>query len=1284
MGAVCPNGSARACTREGRGTPFGFAARGRPVSGVDIRRIGGTAPPAIRPAVFVELCVTTPFSFGHGASHSWELITTAYAQGYDAIGCADRNTLAGAVRMHLHGKEAGLRPLIGCRLVLEDAPDIVVYPRDRSAYGRLTRLLTLGKNRLEGAKPVPGARVDGRCRLWLTDLAEHARGLAMIAVPGSDLDAFGRALSPLCAALPELEYVAAARLHRGDDRARINRLDAMARLHGLSIIATSDVRYHHPSRRPLADVITCIDHRVTIREAGTVLESNGERHLRSPGEMARLFAEWPHAVAASRALADGIRFSLDDLAYHYPDEPVPPGKSADEHLGDLTWRGADWRYPGGVPDRVRETLCEELRLIAKLGYAHYFLTVHDIVAWAREQGILCQGRGSAANSAVCFCIGITNVDPAEHKLLIARFISEKRGEPPDIDVDFEHERREEVIQYVYKRYGRHRAALAATVIHYRPRMAIREVGRVMGLSEDVTAAIAKTVWGSWGTEIVDKHMREAGLNPDDPHLKRTVKLASELIGMPRHLSQHVGGFVLTQGPLIETAPTLWGAMPDRTFIEWDKDDLDAVGLMKVDVLALGMLTCIAKAFALMVAHKGIDLDLAALPREDRATYDMLCEADSLGVFQVESRAQMAMLPRLRPRRFYDLVIEVAIVRPGPIQGDMVHPYLKRRDALRDGTITEVAYPTPGPDHPQDELKTILGRTLGVPIFQEQAMAIAMTAAEFDGDEANELRKAMATFRSRGTIEELQDKMIGRMIARGYDEGFARQCFDQIKGFGEYGFPESHAASFAHLVYVSSWIKCHHPDAFCAALLNSQPMGFYAPAQIVRDARAHGVWVLPPDVNHAHWDCTLEPQTEDSGDGGGSGDDGTGGIVRSPRPVPGGSRNDPPTAAPRPWYGPAPRPPVRFAVRLGLRMVGGLDEASAHRIVAAREAGPLEGVLDARERAKLDRRSLRLLASADAFQSCGLSRRQALWDARTVRDAPALPLFSGEPVGGGDANAAPPLPAPSLSAPSVPALPVPPGPVPPRARGVPDEGADVPYSLPPMPPSEEVVADYQTTRLSLRAHPLTFLRAHYAAQGLVRSSDMVGASGRMKRLDRGARGSRPVEVAGLVLVRQRPGSAKGVCFLTLEDEAGPINVVVWPTMMEANRRTVMASRLLRVRGRVQTGDGVVHLVAERLVDDSALLSRLSDAEGLARALDQQLARADHVARPLPAKWQAPPDAGMPPARRVEDTCRESPYRESAYRGDACGSEGRPAYARPSEPRRVHPRDAVIIPPAREFR
>ncbi|EYD76271.1 DNA polymerase III alpha subunit [Rubellimicrobium mesophilum DSM 19309] len=723
--------------------------------------------------------------------------------------------------------------------------------------------------------------------------------------------------------LPTLRHVAASHLYRGADRARINALDSMAAREGLSILATNDVLYHVASRRPLQDVMACIREKVRLDEAGFLLEPNSERHLKSPQEMARLFAEWPNALRATREVADACAFSLEELAYEYPREVIPEGSTPQEHLERLTWEGAARRYEGDVPAPVRATIRKELAMIAKLDIARYFLTIHDIIRFAREGDgsgepwtpILCQGRGSAANSAVCYVLGITAVDPAAHQLLFERFISEERKEPPDIDVDFEHERREEVIQHIYGKYGRDRAGLCATVIHYRPRSAIREVGKVMGLSEDVTGALARTVWGSWGSELAERNVKEAGLDLSDPLLRRAVKLASELIGMPRHLSQHVGGFILTERPLTETVPIGNGAMPDRSFIEWDKDDIDALGILKVDILALGMLTCIRKAFDLVAAHHGHRYDLATVPQEDPLTYAMLSRGDSIGVFQVESRAQMNMLPRLRPHTFYDLVIEVAIVRPGPIQGDMVHPYLRRRSGQE-----AVAFPAPAPPHPPDELKAILGRTLGVPIFQEQAMRIAIEAAEFTPAEANELRKAMATFRSKGQIGRLEGMMVGRMVRRGYDEGFAKRCFDQIKGFGEYGFPESHAASFALLVYVSAWLKRHFPAAFGAALLNSQPMGFYAPAQIVRDMREHGVEVRAPDVNHSDWDTTLVP-------------DGQGGV----------------------------------AVRLGLRAIGGFPEAAASRLLKARDE-PFRDLPDLHRRAGLSSAWIRRLAEADAMHS----------------------------------------------------------------------------------------------------------------------------------------------------------------------------------------------------------------------------------------------------------------------------------------------------------------------------
>ncbi|MEM8536688.1 MAG: error-prone DNA polymerase, partial [Pseudomonadota bacterium] len=783
------------------------------------RRLDGDDFPPNPRAPFVELGLTTCFSFLRGASDAVDLAATAWALGYDAIGCADLNTMAGVVRLHAEATRAKMRPVIGCRLQLVSGEAFLAYPRDRAAYGRLCRLLSKGKmHDVDGQWQAKGA-----CDITLDDLATHSDGVQLIAVPGADLDHFAAGLPRLKRALPTLRHIAASYLYRGDDRARINRLDALARASGISILATNDVHYHAPERRPLQDVMTCILHKTTIQKAGYLLDANAERHLKSPAQMVQLFAEWPHAIRASRDIADACDFNLTELAYEYPRETVPAGFTPQAYLEMLTWKGAAQRYPEGVPDDIKAVLGKELALIEKLDIAQYFLTIQQVVNFARYESkppILCQGRGSAANSAVCYVLGITAVDPNKNDLLFERFLSEERREPPDIDVDFEHERREEVIQHIYDKYGRDRAALCATVIHYRPRMAVREVGKVMGLSEDITTALAKTIWWSWGREIGEKEAAEAGLDLRDPLMARTIKLADQMIGMPRHLGQHVGGFILTEKALIETVPVGNGAMPERSFIEWDKDDIDELRMLKVDVLALGMLTCIRKAFDLIDAHHGQRFTLATVPQEDPAVYDMLCRGDSLGTFQVESRAQMNMLPRMKPRKFYDLVIQVAIVRPGPIQGDMVHPYLRRRSG-KEATD----YPSPGPGHDPDELRKVLGRTLGVPIFQEQAMKIAMVAAEFSPDEANQLRKAMATFRSKGRIEEFEEMMVGRMVARGYDPEFAARCFNQIKGFGYYGFPESHAASFAHLVYVSSWIKCHYPDVFCAALLNSQPMGF---------------------------------------------------------------------------------------------------------------------------------------------------------------------------------------------------------------------------------------------------------------------------------------------------------------------------------------------------------------------------------------------------------------------------------------------------------------------------
>jgi len=1062
----------------------------------------GMPPPPVTPSAYVELGVSSPFSFLRSASDAIELVLVALTQGYDAIGIADRNTLAGVVRMHSACKGAGLKPLIGCRLDLSDAPSLLAYPVDRDGYGRLSRLLSLGKMRAD----------KGECTLLLDDVAAHSQSIAFIAWPQDDLDAFEANLPRLRDALTSLRHVAASWLYRGNDNARIERLERIACRHGCTILATNDVHYHAPDRRPLQDVVTCIREKVTIANAGYLLNPNAERHLKPPAEMARLFARWPHAISATREFADALHFSLDELRYEYPRESVPDSKSPQQYLEQLTWEGAAQRWPDGVPDKVLKQLRHELALIEKLDFARYFLTVHDIVAYARslDPPILCQGRGSAANSAVCYCLGITAVDPATSDLLFERFISEERREPPDIDVDFEHERREEVIQHIYEKYGRDRAGIAATVIHYRPRSAIREVGKVMGLSEDVCGALASTIWGHMEAELEEGRANDAGLDLSDPHLKRTIKLAEQLVGMPRHLSQHVGGFILTERPLTETVPIGNGAMDDRTFIEWDKDDIDELGILKIDVLALGMLTCIRKCFNLVREHHGEEWSLATIPQEVPEVYDMLCRGDSLGVFQVESRAQMNMLPRLKPRCFYDLVIEVAIVRPGPIQGDMVHPYLKRRSGKEP-----VTFPCPDPAHGEpDELEKILGRTLGVPIFQEQAMKIAIDAARFTAEEANQLRKAMATFRSKGKIETLEEKMVGRMVERGYDPDFAQRCFDQIKGFGEYGFPESHAASFAHLVYVSSWLRWKYPAAFACALLNSQPMGFYAPAQIVRDAREHGVEVREVDVNHSHWDCTLQ-------DG---------------------------------------------ALRLGLRQVDGLHREAADRVVARR---PYATVEELRSRGQVPVHAIQRLAAADAFRSMGLDRRAALWDSRALKAAPDLPLFAYA-----------------------------------EER---DEGTEeTPAQLPAMPLAEHVISDYQTIRLSLKAHPMHFLRAHYAAQKFVTAAQL-------KSLKDGRR----VSMAGVVLIRQRPGTSKGVVFITIEDETGIANLVVWPAVFDKQRKIVMGARLMAVHGVVQRDPDseVIHVIAARLEDHTAMLSRLSDDSLLPSTLE----KADHA-----GSWGRPPN------------------------------------------------------------
>ncbi|MBL8665007.1 MAG: DNA polymerase III subunit alpha, partial [Candidatus Odyssella sp.] len=943
---------------------------------------------------------------------------------------------------------------------------------------------------------------------------------------------------------PGRAYLAAQCLHRGDDEARLAALARLSADTGLPLVATNDVHYHVSERRPLQDVLTCIREHVTLDEAGFRLFANAERHLKSPAEMARLFAACPDAVARSAEIAERIRFSLDELRYEYPVEPVPDGRTGQQELERLAWIGAEERYPRGVPEKVKAQIAHELALIAQLDYAPYFLTVHDIVREAKARGILCQGRGSAANSAVCYALGITAVDPGRVDLLFERFVSAERKEPPDIDVDFEHERREEIIQYVYGKYGRDRAGLAATVISYRGRSAIREVGKALGLSLDTVDRLAKSIWG-WGEEDIDDEAMIAmgfPLSPSDAQRRRgegergegsgvdsevirrnsddaaaipsspapspppdaqhrrgegermrlALRLAKELHGFPRHLSQHVGGFVITKSRLDEVVPIENAAMENRTVVEWDKDDLDALGILKIDVLGLGMLTCIRKGFELLRAHYGKPYDLATVPAEDPAVYDMLCRADSIGVFQVESRAQMSMLPRLAPREFYDLVIEVAIVRPGPIQGDMVHPYLRRREGLET-----VAFPS-------KELEAVLGKTLGVPLFQEQAMKIAIVAAGFTPSEADKLRRAMATFRRSGTIGYFRDKMIGGMLARGYERGFAERCFQQIEGFAEYGFPESHAASFALLVYVSAWMKCHYPAVFAAALLNSQPMGFYAPAQIVRDARDHGVEVRPVDVNRSGWDNALEPGTHG------------------------------------------------FALRLGFRQVKGLGEEPMNRLVAARG----NGFPDPRtvwRRTGLAPKTLERLAEADAFASMGLTRREALWAVRILGPAP-LPLFA--------------------------------------AAQEDEQANDPPAALPAMTLGEEIVEDYTSIHLSLRAHPLELLRPALEPRRVTPNTALSAVAD-----------GRRVTVAGLVIVRQRPGTAKGVIFMTLEDEAAICNVIVWPHVFERLRPIVMGARLILVKGTLQREGIVTHVVADDLEDLSPLLDTLR-------------ARDDPNARPTP--------------------------------------------------------------------
>ena len=1090
---------------------------------------------------YAELCVTTNFTFLTGASHPEELITRAVELGLAAIAITDRNSVAGVVRAYSALKElARLRdeaqttpqagPVIrsqrvtdhssrqtvphftgdtaapaisdaplprlipGARLVLTDsAVQWVALPTDLAAWSRLTRMLSVGKRRAP----------KGDCYLTRADLEDWGKGMILIALPPDPMELAPNGANPradliaLSRRFPGQCFIGAAPVYDGRDQPRLDRLAALSQTLGLPLVALGDVLMHRAARRPLADVLTCLRLGITIDDIGTRRLANGERRLKPGAEMARLFHRYPAALRRTVEIADRCAFRLNDLRYQYPDE-AQGGETAQNRLERLTRDGLQWRYPNGASPKIIARVEKELTLIREIDYAPYFLTVHDIVQFARSEGILCQGRGSAANSVVCYLLGITEVPPESITLIFERFISKERGEPPDIDVDFEHERREEVIQWIYARYGRDRAGLTATVIHFRSRAAIREVGKVMGLSQDVVARLSGQIWGWSSAAPGDDRLRDAGLDPADQRVRLATRLIGEIIGFPRHLSQHVGGFVITHGRLDEMCPIENAAMEDRTVIEWDKDDIDALGLLKVDILALGMLTCIRKAFGLLAEHRGERRNLATVPSEDPAIYDMLCRADAIGVFQVESRAQLNFLPRMQPREFYDLVCEVAIVRPGPIQGGMVHPFINRRQGREP--VEDL-----GP-----AMMEVLGRTYGVPLFQEQAMQIAVVAAGFTTSEADRLRRSLATFKRMGTIGSFRDRFVSGMLERGYDANFALRCFAQIEGFGSYGFPESHAASFARLVYISAWLKCHHQAVFTCALLNSQPMGFYAPAQLVRDARDHGVEVRPVSVNHSAWDCTLEPRA----DGG-------------------------------------------LALRLGFRQIKGLREDDALWIVAARGKG-YPDVESVWRRAGVKPDALERLAEADAFTPLGLSRRDALWATKALRGPAPLPLFGTDGEG----------------------------------------GAEPVVHLPQMSLGQEVVEDYLSLRLSLRAHPMELLRP--GLPGLTPHSALPTAP-------------RRISVAGLVITRQRPGTASGVIFLTLEDETGTSNVVVWTKIYDRFRRAVIAGRLLRVTGRVERDGAVIHVIADVIEDVTPLLATLGRQGDI--HVDPTQGRADEVRRPV---------------------------------------------------------------------
>jgi len=1080
---------------------------------------------------YVELQVTTHFSFLRGASSAEELFSAAKLLGYPALGVTDRNTVGGLVRALVAADKTDLRLIAGCRLDLMDGSSLLVWPEDRAAWSRLTRLLTRGKS---GANPKKGEK--GQCFLHWEDVAAWSDGLVGALVPDEADRVTETALAQTADIFGAKAHLCLTHRRRPGDAMRLHDLDRLAHRYGVRSLATGDILYDSPDKRMLQDVVTAIRNKCTIDELGFRRERYADRHLKNVAEMERRFRRYPDAIRATADIAERCTFSLRELSYQYPDEIVMSGRSPHEALEQMTRKAL-----AGIEISHKHQLSEytgllehELKMVAKLGYAPYFLTVNSIVAYARSQGILCQGRGSAANSMICYVLGITSIDPVAHKLLFERFISENRNEPPDIDVDFEHERREEVIQWIYETYGHRHAALTAVVSRYRSRGAVREVGKALGLPEDVTGALAGQIWG-WSTEgVAERHVEELNLDRSDPRLSLTIDLARQLIGTPRHLSQHPGGFVLARDRLDDLVPIEPAAMKDRRVIEWEKDDIEELKFMKVDVLGVGMLGCMRRAFDLLRAHKSIDMNLSSAPlqEDDPATFEMIQRADTLGTFQIESRAQMSMLPRMKPKEFYDLVIEVAIVRPGPIQGDMVHPYLRRREGKEPV------------EYPSEALRQVLEKTLGVPLFQEQAMKVAIEGAGFTPAEADALRRSMATFKFTGGVGEFKDKMINGMIERGYTRDFATRTFKQIEGFGSYGFPESHAASFAKIAYASSWMKCHHPDVFCAALLNAQPMGFYAPAQIVRDAREHGVEVRPVCINASGWDCTLEdPPRNGEGDhpkGGGG--------ARAQRVLLPSGRHGGFAAAPPPRFARSPSPAKAgedlLPLRLGLRMTAGLSGKEAEKILQARATGRFVSVEDAWRRSGVSRGALERLANADAFHGLLLSRRQALWQVRGLRDAP-LPLFA--------------------------------------AAGIREEAREPAVRLTPMTEGREVVEDYRHVQLSLRAHPLSFLRPELERRGILACRDLDHV-----------KDGRKVKVAGIILVRQRPGSTN-VTFITIEDETGIANTILWQQKFEAQRCIVMSAAMINVIGTVQREGGVIHIIADHLEDYTPMLRKVGEMD-----------------------------------------------------------------------------------------